>query len=153
MHVPEPFGTRRVLVRRTISLRKAGGTANAALINLSSSLRAQDFLVLKGDEEEFSTFAAGLQADIEPVGAVELDLFAQHAHAAWDLRRCRRAEAAPDTLYPPTGDPLLDSEGDVRFKRIEAVTRRAERTYQRTFKAIQALQARRHGATKGAAKP
>ena len=110
-----------------------------------------DFLLLEGEEQEFSDFLTVLMEALRPVGPVEQDLFTQHAHASWGLRRCRRAEN-------PTGhignfhesDPLITDDPTERYKLIDTYTRRAERTYERTLKQLQALQAtRRRAATQG----
>jgi hypothetical protein len=130
--------------RRSTGPRTAEGKAASSRNSTSHGLSSKDFVVLAGQEQEFEEFMAELRAIIQPVGAIELDLFAQHAHASWGLRRCRRAEVT--SQYEPTchgGDPLLFFDMTTRLQRIDLYTRRAERTYQRTLKQLQALQTTR----------
>ncbi|HEY3441777.1 MAG TPA: hypothetical protein VGK29_13520 [Paludibaculum sp.] len=130
--------------RRSTGPRTAEGKAASSRNSTSHGLSSQDFVVLEGQEQEFEEFMAELRAAIQPVGAIELELFAQHAHAAWGLRRCRRAEVTSQwDDRCKGGDPLLFFDMTTRLQRIDVYTRRAERTYQRTLKQLQALQTTR----------
>jgi hypothetical protein len=84
---------------------------------------------------------SALRDDLQPVGAVELDLFTQHAHASWTLRRCRIAEAALRSDHRcANSDPLYYPDLAERSQRIDLHARRAERTYHKTLKELQSLQ-------------
>ncbi|MBL0162035.1 MAG: hypothetical protein IPP47_34000 [Bryobacterales bacterium] len=130
--------------RHSTGPRTAEGKAASARNNTSHGLCSKDFVILAGEEQEFSDFMTSLEASIQPVGALELDLFTQLAHASWGLRRCRRAEVASQ-FHPKCegGDPLLTFDMADRLKRIDLYARRTERTYQRTLKELQALQVNR----------
>ncbi len=130
--------------RRSTGPRTVEGKAASARNNTSHGLCSKDFVILAGEEQEFSDFMTSLEASIQPVGALERDLFTQLTHASWGLRRCRRAEVASQ-LDPQCdgGDPLLTFYMADRLKRIDLYARRTERTYQRTLKEIQALQVNR----------
>ena len=127
--------------RRSTGPRTAEGKAASARNSTSHGLCSKDFVIIEGEEQEFADFIDNLQASLQPVGAVELDLFTQHAHASWGLRRCRRAEVDSQFHHFCEGsDPLLTPDMTERFKRLDLYTRRAERTYSRTMKELQALQ-------------
>ena len=124
--------------------RTAEGKVASARNSTSHGLCSKDFVILEGQEQEFADFIDNLQASLQPVGAVELDLFTQHAHASWGLRRCRRAEVDSQFHSACNGsDPLLTANMADRLKRIDLYARRAERTYSRTLKELQALQTNR----------
>jgi len=130
--------------RRSTGPRTAEGKAASARNATSHGLSSADFVILAGQEEEFSNFIDALRNEIQPAGAIEHELFAQHAHAAWTLRRCRRAEVASQFHSVCKGsDPLLTADMADRLKRIDLYARRVERTYQRTLKELQALQTNR----------
>ncbi len=134
----------QVNARRSTGPRTAEGKAASARNATSHGLSSKDFVILAGQEQEFAQFIAELEAEIEPVGAIERELFAQHAHAAWTLRRCRRAEVASqfDSICNG-GDPLLAFEMANRLKRIDLYMRRAERTYHKTLRELRAFQTNR----------
>ena len=71
--------------------RTGQGKARSAQNHLSHGLSSREFIVLPGQQAEFEEFSAGLREAVQPVGALEFDLFTQLAHASWKLRRCRCA--------------------------------------------------------------
>ncbi len=126
---------------RSTGPRTDEGKAASARNNTSHGLCSKDFVILEGQQQEFDEFITALRDQIRPSGALEFELFAQHAHAAWGLRRCRRAEVACQADPVCRGrDPLLAGDLAERLKRIDLYTRRAERTFQRTLKELKALQ-------------
>lgn len=130
--------------RRSTGPRTAEGKAASARNSASHGLCSKDFVILEGEEQEFSDFMDALQADIQPVGAVERDLFTQHAHASWGLRRCRRAEVASQHGDCCKGaEPLLNVEMADRLRRVDLYARRTERTYYRTLRELKASQLNR----------
>ena len=130
--------------RRSTGPRTAEGKAASARNATSHGLSSADFVILAGQEEEFSAFIDALRAEIQPAGAIEHELFAQHAHAAWTLRRCRRAEVASQLDSVCDGaDPLLASELANQLKRIDLYMRRAERTFHKTLKELRTFQTNR----------
>ncbi|HEY3439945.1 MAG TPA: hypothetical protein VGK29_04310 [Paludibaculum sp.] len=130
--------------RRSTGPRTAEGKTASARNATTHGLSSQDFVILAGQEQEFDQFMAELEAEIQPAGAIERELFAQHAHAAWTLRRCRRAEVASQFGHVcEGGDPLLFFDMANRLKRIDLYMRRAERTYHKTLKELRAFQTNR----------
>jgi len=127
--------------RRSTGPRTPEGKAASARNHTSHGLCSREFLIFDGQQQEFDDFMTALRDALQPVGAVELDLFTQHAHASWTLRRCRIAEAALqfDGRCANT-DPLYYPDIAERSQRIDLHARRAERTYHKTLKELQALQ-------------
>lgn len=102
---------------------------------------SREFVILEGEQDDFDQIMAELKADFQPLTAYELELFRQIAHACWTLRRCRLAEAA---LSRNSGrDPLLDEACDSHLKRIDTYSRRAERSFHHTVKALREVQTER----------
>ncbi len=127
--------------RRSTGPRTPEGKAASARNHTSHGLSSREFLIFDGDHQEFDTFMTALRDALQPVGAVELDLFTQHAHASWNLRRCRLAEVAlQNDGRCATFDPLHYPDLAERSQRIDLHARRAERTYHKTLKELQALQ-------------
>ncbi len=124
--------------------RTGQGKARSAQNHLSHGLSSREFIVLPGQQAEFEEFSAGLREAVQPVGALEFDLFTQLAHASWKLRRCRCAEVQ---LYNesacPDLDPVLAPETEARLRGILIYTQRAERTYHKALKELKALQSER----------
>ena len=81
--------------RRSTGPRTAEGKTASARNATTHGLSSQDFVVLAGQEEEFDQFMADLEAEIQPAGAIERELFAQHAHAAWTLRHRESLQRTP----------------------------------------------------------
>lgn len=141
MASPAQVAANQANARRSTGPRTAGGKAASARNSTDHGLCSKDFVILEGQDQEFSDFMDDLRAAIQPAGAIELDLYAQHAHASWGLRRCRRAEVACQLDPRCNGtDPLLNYNMANRLKRIDLYARRAERTYHKTLKELQALQ-------------
>jgi hypothetical protein len=130
--------------RRSTGPRTAEGKAASARNATSHGLSSKDFVVLAGQEQEFAEFMAALETEIQPAGAIERELFAQHAHAAWTLRRCRRAEVASQLNSASNGaDPLLAPELANQLKHIDLYLRRAERTFHKSLKELRTFQTNR----------
>ena len=127
--------------RRSTGPRTAEGKAASARNSTSHGLSSQDFVILPGQEAEFEEFISSLRHEIAPVGALELELFAYCAHAAWTLRRCRRAEVAAQFGPRCQGaDPLLNADVAGHMRSIDLYTRRAECSFHKSLKALKALQ-------------
>jgi len=144
MASPAQIDANRANAQRSTGPRTPEGKAKSAANHLSHGLSSREFVILPGQEQEFETFLDGLRASVKPHGALETDLFTQFAHAAWTLRRCRRAEA---DLHAGSislrHDPLLVPEFDAYLRAIDLYARRAERTYHRTLKELKSLQTNR----------
>jgi hypothetical protein len=120
--------------------RTAEGKAHASQNARKHGLTARDLVLREGEQEEFDDLLASYQAELDPQGPLEQDLFDQLLHAAWNLRRVRRLEAE---LAPDSPDPLLEDSLERTLQRLARYHSRAERTYFRALKELRALQTNR----------
>ena len=120
------------------------GKARSSQNHLSHGLCSKEFVLLPGQQEEFNDFMAALREAVRPVGALELDLFTQLAHASWKLRRLRCAEVQIQSESAcPDLDPVLVPEAEARLRLLQVYAQRAERTYHKALKELKALQSAR----------
>lgn len=131
----------RLNARMSTGPRTPEGKAISSRNHTSHGFCSKSFIVLPGQEAEFESLISGLHDAIQPQGALEADLFHQLAHASWTLRRCQHAEA--QLLGDDALDPLIDPRRAAQLSTIDLFSRRAERAYHRTLKALQALQTER----------
>jgi hypothetical protein len=92
------------------------------------------------DEEETKILAslqASLEAELRPVGEMELLHFEAIVHAQWNLRRCRMNEAVYLSLGP---DAFLDRDTQTALKTLSIYTSRHERAFHRATKELRTLQ-------------
>jgi|CZKS01.1.fsa_nt_gi hypothetical protein len=106
-------------------------------------LTAQHPVIPDEDRAMFDQLRAQLLAETKPQGALQLIIFEELLHAAWNLRRVRAMEAelnasAPDALLadaPPT------NEGPAaKLDRLARHHTRIERTFFRSLRELKALQ-------------
>jgi hypothetical protein len=94
-----PTSSARALASRINGARSHGpktpeGKARSARNALKHGLRAQRLILLDDeDPAEFEDFAAAITAQLEPSGALQEELAARVAMAAWRMRRVDRIEA------------------------------------------------------------
>lgn len=103
-------------------------------------LSAKEFVLLPGEEDAFHELATQYAEELRPEGILEHTVFTLLLQADWNLRRCRRNEAA---LLTPAGDPLLDGDLDKTIARLDRYARRHERLFFKALKELKALQAAR----------
>jgi len=104
------------------------------------SLTYHDVVLHEDERNEFQDLQDSLEAEFQPQGALEHDLFDQLLHASWGLRRVRRLEAK---LSPDFGDPLLDDLAAPTVARLARHHARFERSYYRALRELRTLQAER----------
>jgi hypothetical protein len=130
--------------RKSTGPRTAEGKARSSRNHTTHGLRSKEFVIAEGQQQDFDSFMTALRNDIQPVGALEFDLFTQLAHASWTLRRCRGAEAAMQNRgAAPALDPLLNTDTQDLMRLIDLYARRAERSYARLLREIKSLQTNR----------
>ena len=120
--------------------RTPEGKARSSQNAQTHGLNARDLVIRAGEGEEFQLLLASLQADLQPQGALEDDLFGQLLHAAWNLRRVRRLET--DLARGPH-DRLADDACEKAFNRFARHHARFERSYYRALRELSALQTNR----------
>ena len=117
--------------------RSAEGKARSAHNAATHGLTSRSLVVRDDEREEFETLLSNLSSEIQPAGEIETLTFQNLVHAAWTLRRCRRAETDLAASGP---DPLLDDTAARTQDRIVRYAARAERSYYKALNTLQALQ-------------
>jgi hypothetical protein len=117
---------------------KARSSQNASKHLLSS----RELVIEENERETFDQFVADYQLDLQPEGALEIGIFNQIVHAAWNLRRVRTLEAA---LFTGTVDPLAadDDRVQARLDRFARYAKRFENSFYRSIRELRALQTNR----------
>jgi hypothetical protein len=141
MTSPAQVAANQANARKSTGPRTAEGKARSSRNHTTHGLRSKEFIVPAGQEQDFDNFMTALRNDVQPVGALEHDLFTQLAHASWTLRRCREAEA--DLQFrglAPACDPFQSPDCHDRLRLIDLYTRRAEGSYSRLLRELKSLQ-------------
>jgi len=103
-------------------------------------LTFRDVVLLEDEKEAFAHLQESLEAELQPQGALEQDLFRQLVVAAWNIRRVRRLEAK---LVPDVSDPMLEDLADPALTRLARYQARFERSYFRCLRELRILQTNR----------
>jgi hypothetical protein len=106
-------------------------------------LTAQHPVIPEEDRAAFHQLRAQLHAETKPQGALQLIIFEELLHSAWNLRRVRAMEAelnasAPDALL--TDAPQTDAGPAAKLDRLARHHTRIERTFFRSLRELKALQ-------------
>jgi hypothetical protein len=115
---------------------KARSSQNARVHGLTS----REVVVAEDEREIFEQFVAGYEQDLQPQGALELTLFNQIVHSAWNLRRVHILEAA---LFDGAADPLADDGCAAKLDRLARYAKRFENTLFRSTRELRTLQTNR----------
>ena len=118
--------------------RTAEGKAHSASNSRKHGLTSREIVLQEGDQPEFDEMVDDLTAELNPASELEDLTFANLVHAAWTLRRCRRAEVE----LAATADPFSDDAAR-RQQAIQRYAGQAERSYYRALKELKALQTSR----------
>ena len=107
----------------------------------STALAARGFIVLPDQETAFVELETGLRSSLFPDGELQEIIFKCVLESAWNLHRCRLAEAH---LYmnslDPTIDPLLDDQHAAKHERIHKYSRQSEASMHKSLLALGKLQ-------------
>ena len=120
--------------------RTAEGKARSARNACKHGLTATHLVIRDDEREEFQFFLDNLTTEIQPEGELETITFDHLVHAAWTLRRCRRAETELAASGP---DPFLDDTAGKTQDRIVRYAGKAERSYYKALKELRTLQTHR----------
>ncbi len=121
------------------------GKAKVARNALKHGLDSKEIFIAPGEQETFDQFQADLAAEINPVGALEQDLFRQLLHAAWNLRRVRIQETdIHERASAQMINPFFDDTFSAALDRLAKHQTRIERTYHRALRELRSLQTNRH---------
>ncbi len=121
------------------------GKAKVARNALKHGLDSKEIFIAAGEQEHFDQFRTDLAADVNPVGALEQNLFNQLLHAAWNLRRVRIQETeVHEKASALMINPFLDDKYSAALDRLAKHQVRIERTYHRALRELRSLQTNRH---------
>ena len=98
----------------------------------------QAVLLTEEDHQAFEALTVAFRFELHPAGPVERALYSQIVLASWNIERANRLEAA---LGTDGLDPLLSDANEKTLNRIATYRMRAERTFHKCLKELQAYQA------------
>ena len=113
-------------------------TAKASNAAKPSIYAQQAVLITPEDHQAFDALVTAFRLELHPAGPVERALYSEIVLAAWNIERTNRLEAA---LASDGIDPLLSDENEKPLARIATYRMRAERTFHKCLKELQAYQA------------
>ena len=90
---------------------------------------------------EFAELFRGYSQQYEPAGAVQITVFDNLVHAAWELVRCRRLEAALCGSFRSYVDLVNDDKVQRKLDWIARRKGQFERSFNRSLKEMKALKA------------
>ena len=127
--------------RHSTGPRTEEGKAHSAANSRKHGLTSTELVIDEGEQPEFDTLVDSLAAEIDCRTELETLTFANLVHAAWNLRRCRRAEAT----LAATADPLTDDDEAAarKMQRILRYAAQSERSYYRALKELRVQQTNR----------
>ena len=121
--------------------RSEEGKANSSANALRHGLAARGLIVLPGQEPAFEQLETGLRTSLCPIGTLQETLFTCILESAWNLHRCRLAEAQ---LYLSATDanidPLLDFQNEAKYARIHRYARQSQNSMLRVMRELGKIQ-------------
>ena len=121
--------------------RTQEGKAKAAQNAVRHNLTARGLIVPLGMEDDFASVEAALLEHLQPLGDLQDLLFKRILECAWNVERCRRAEAQLFAQSEDHGlDPLLDRNEDPRYLRIQKYARQNDNSMLKMMRELGRLQ-------------
>lgn len=100
-------------------------------------LTARGLIILPGLEDVFAEFEDELRINLQPIGELEETIFKLILESAWNIERCRQAQAQLYSQAADSGiDPLLDDAIEAKYARIQKYSRQYQNSM---FKALREL--------------
>jgi len=119
--------------------RTETGKTNSSANSRKHGLTSREVVIKEDEQPEFDDLVASLARELELGSELETVTFSNLIHAAWTLRRCRRAEAD----LAAVSDPFTDADAARKQQNIQRYAGQAERSYYRALKELKALQTHR----------
>ena len=117
------------------------GKATCSQNAVRHSLTARGLIVLPGQEETFAGFEDCYRRDLQPITELEESIFKVILESAWNLERCRRAQAQLYAQAEDAGvDPLLDEAIEAKYGRIQKYARQYQNSMFRALRELARLQ-------------
>ena len=117
------------------------GKAKASQNAVRHNLTARGLIVPLGLEQAFAEVEAILRDSLAPLADLQELVFKRILECAWNLERCRLAEA---TLFAQsddkTLDPLLDTQADPQYARIQKYARQNENSMLKWMRELSRIQ-------------
>jgi len=138
--------TAQILANRENARHSTGpkteeGKTASARNAVRHGLTARGLIVPLGLESVFAEFESQLRKNLMPSGALQELLFMRILESAWNIERCRRAQA---TLFAQSADqgvdPLLDDQIEAKFARIDKYARQYESSMYKAMRELGKLQ-------------
>ena len=106
------------------------------------SLTARGLIIPTGMEAKFASMEDALRGSLLPHGGIEHILFERIVECAWNLERCRHAQAQlfDRTAVDFSTDPLLDDQNEPKFARIDKYARQFENSMLKAMRELRTLQ-------------
>ena len=118
----------------------AGKTAtshNAVKHNLTSKY----LIIIPGQQDAFAGLEAGLRSKLNPNGPLEEVLYKRAVECAWNLERCRMAEAKlQNESLDPHIDSLLSDRATIYYDRVRRYARESENSLYKAMRELGKLQ-------------
>ncbi len=115
------------------------GKARSAANSTKLGFHAKHAVLLTDDDyQAFDALSTAFRFELHPTGPIERALHSQITLAAWNIERANRLEAG---LAADGIDPLLSDVPEKTLNRIATYRMRAERTFHKSLKELQAYQA------------
>jgi hypothetical protein len=138
MATPAQTTANRTNSQASTGPRTETGKAASARNAIRHGLTGRTLIVRAGEREEFERFQKDFQAEIQPRGALQIEVYGQLLLAAWNLRRISRVESE---LITETGDdPLLAGSLDAQLRTLDRYRARNERAFKYALAEIARLQ-------------
>ena len=117
------------------------GKATCSQNAVRHALTARGLIVLPGLEDAFTALEEQFRLNLQPTGQLEETIFKVILESAWNLERCRRAQAQ---LYAqsedPAVDPLLDDAIEAKYGRIQKYARQYQNGMFRAMRELGRIQ-------------
>jgi hypothetical protein len=153
MRTQAQIAANRRNAQKSTGPKTAEGKAAAAQNALKHGLHAQDVVCAEESSRSYADFAAGIYADLAPVGAVEEQLADRIVTCTWRLQRMVLTEASMFDRAPgygglQPGECAYAKRFDRTTSEMTALSRyeaSLDRSLSRTYALLERRQARRRG--------
>src|SRR6185369_12078768 len=132
MASPAQFAANQANAQSSTGPRTPEGKAQVSQNALKHGRTSSQLVIGPGQQEEFDALQSALLADLDPQGAVEIVVFHDLVHAAWNLHRYRALEVQYSS---PEEFAVLD--------RISRYHSRTQRAYYKALSELRILQTNR----------
>jgi hypothetical protein len=138
MATPAQVAANQINAQSSTGPCTAAGKAASSRNAIRHGLTGRTLMVRDEDREEFEQFQKDLHAEIQPRGALQIEVYGQLLLAAWNLRRISRVEC--DLVAETGDDPLLAGNLDTQLRTLDRYRARNERAFKYALAELARLQ-------------